>query len=130
MSHPQLDIYFETVVMPDGQAKFIDCDGVGAGKNAYLTLLEPMPPTGSMDFHMSFNARDSMLFLALHDDGRDLGFSIPVNPAELQVMGQKPLALSAQTTSKQFCCQIAPCRKRGEERLPWPPAGSSYSGWH
>jgi hypothetical protein len=93
------DIYFETVVMPDGQAKFIAFDGDGASKNYYLTLLEPMPPTGRLDFHMSFNARDSMLFLALHDDGKDFGFSIPVNQAALQVVGQKLLALSAQTTS-------------------------------
>jgi hypothetical protein len=98
MSHTNPDVHFETVRI-DGQTKFVACDVVGALKNFYITLLEPTQPSGKLDFHMSFNVRDTALFMAVNDGERDIGFTIQVNPAVLQDLGHKLLALSAQTSA-------------------------------
>lgn len=94
MTSTNHDVPFE-VVQIDGQTTFLACDGESDRKNYYLTLLE----ADESDFHLSYNVRDSKLFIALNDGERDVGFSIHVNRDALQALGQKVLALSAQTSA-------------------------------
>lgn len=95
MHSADTNTYFETVVQSGGRVEFIACDGDGDAVNRY----HPLYVGSSDDFHLSFNLRDSELFIAFRNSEGDIGASVPMNAEELRFLAYKLLEVSLQITT-------------------------------